>query len=350
MNQDNHGAGRRWRTASAASVAALCLAIAHGATAQDETRKASAQSLFEAARKLMTERNYAEACPKFAASQKLDPAIGTLLNLANCYEKQGKVASAWATFREAVDVAKAASDARREEEALYRSALLLPKLSKLTITAPPGSPEGLAIRVNDVDMAPAMLGTPMPLDPGTITVHARAKGKKEWRTTVNLGPDAAMLQVAIPPWEEAPVDAAAPVASAGSSSPVLPASFDGDQSPAKRGSTQRTVGLVVGGVGVVALATGGILALSARSKWNDVKGRCPDNQCETQADVTQASDARSGANVATIVMGAGAACIVGGAALWLLAPSKSPNRVSRPVQLSPVLGQSSVGLWLHGGF
>src|SRR5579883_326916 len=67
------------------------------ATAED---KATAEALFNEGKRLMNERKFGEACPKFLASQKLDPGVGTQLNLAVCYEANGQTASAWATFKE----------------------------------------------------------------------------------------------------------------------------------------------------------------------------------------------------------------------------------------------------------
>src|SRR3954467_7016553 len=86
-----------------AALLGLCLAMpvafpraAHAdATLAD---KAAAQSLFDQGRSLMTKGQYAQACPKLAESQRLDPGLGTQFNLADCYEHLGQTASAWAGF------------------------------------------------------------------------------------------------------------------------------------------------------------------------------------------------------------------------------------------------------------
>src|SRR5436305_1863991 len=87
--------------------------------AQDVT---GAQALFEEGRRLMAAGKYAEACPKLAASQKLDPGAGTLLNLASCYEKAGQNASSWATFKEAAAAARQSGHADWEKAAREKAA------------------------------------------------------------------------------------------------------------------------------------------------------------------------------------------------------------------------------------
>src|SRR5215467_9817965 len=90
--------------ASAAStVAAPSAAMAQGE--QRGTAKVAAEALFQEGRRLMAAGKAVDACPKFAESERLDPSPGTMLNLANCYEKTDRPATAWATYREGVSIA-----------------------------------------------------------------------------------------------------------------------------------------------------------------------------------------------------------------------------------------------------
>src|SRR6185436_9479039 len=75
---------------------------------------ATAQALFDQGRALMSEKKYSEACPKLAESQRLDPGMGTLFHLADCYEGSGKVASAWAAYLEVASLAAASGQTERE--------------------------------------------------------------------------------------------------------------------------------------------------------------------------------------------------------------------------------------------
>src|SRR5215471_16250376 len=107
--------------------------LAPGAARADSSRASEAEALFEQARTLAAEGKWAEACPKFAASEEADPGAGTLLNLANCYEQNRQTASAWATFKEAASMAKQQGRADWEELARTRATALEPKLSKIVI-------------------------------------------------------------------------------------------------------------------------------------------------------------------------------------------------------------------------
>src|SRR5262249_20675918 len=140
-----------------------------------------------------------QACPKLAESQRLDPGSGTALHLADCYERQGRTASAWSVFAEAQMLAQRAGNKPREDEATRRMRLLEPQLSKLLLQpAPADASGGLAVRLDGHPIAAAGLGSPLPVDPGTHTVEATAPGRQPWRTVVPVAPAAGTVTVQIP--------------------------------------------------------------------------------------------------------------------------------------------------------
>ena len=65
---------------------------------------AQAEVLFRQGRDLMAAGKVAEACSAFDESQRLEPEITTLLNVAACREKLGQLATAWGLFLDAARV------------------------------------------------------------------------------------------------------------------------------------------------------------------------------------------------------------------------------------------------------
>ncbi|MEZ4302040.1 MAG: hypothetical protein R3B70_44330 [Polyangiaceae bacterium] len=190
--------GRRLIVAVALAVSAAL----HAPAAPAQSAKVAAESLFQAGKKLMGEKKYAEACPKFAESQKLDPSPGTQLNLARCYESLGKTASAFTEYKEAAVLAGQLGQKDREQGARDLAKQLEPKLSRLTITA--AAVPGLVVKSDGVEMGAAMLGTPLFVDPGDHTIEAAAPGYEAYTITVNVGPNADSKTAAIPPLTRSP--------------------------------------------------------------------------------------------------------------------------------------------------
>src|SRR6266542_703624 len=165
---------------------------------QDDRTKGTAEALFADGRRLVGSGEYAAACPKFAASQKLDPGVGTSLNLADCYERMGRWASAWAEFRSAASAAHSSGSRERAELAAGRARALEDRLSYLTITSA-APPAGVVISRDGSPLEPAVLGTPIPVDPGSHTIEAAAAGKRKWSVAVEVGPTASRVTVNVPP-------------------------------------------------------------------------------------------------------------------------------------------------------
>jgi hypothetical protein len=288
----------------------LCVALATPAFAQGTSNKAAAEALFIEGRNLAAQGKHVEACPKFEASQKLEPGIGTMLNLAQCYEATGRTASAWAQYREAIPLARAAGSREREDFATERSKMLESRLSTLTIRATDGV--ALSVRRDGVSVDPAELGTPIPVDPGRHEVEATATGKAPWSTTVEVKGEAASVSVDIPKLTEAPSGAPPPSAA---STPTP------DTAP-PHSSIQKPLALGVAGVGLVGLGLGTYFGLSAGSKWDDAKAGCRDYpyDCSQQA-LDNRSSASSQATVSTVAFIAGGVAVAAGAVLWLTAGS-----------------------------
>jgi len=307
---------------AARSRACVVLAIVLGAAsahAAPPGDKAAAETLFQEARQHIARGEVEPGCKKLAASQKLDPAIGTLLNLGDCYDKLGRSASAWAHFREASDMARSAGDAEREGEAGRRASEIEPKLHRLRIVVSAPQPTGLLVTRDGVVVDVAVFGTAVPVDPGDHAIEASAPGMQKWRKTLWVSAPGQTLDVSIP--QLMPQTSVAP-------GEVGPS----NASHASDGSwhAQRWVALAVGGAGVVGLGLGTVYWLRGKSTWKDAQDRCPGNVCADPRDVSLEQDARRQASVATVGVTLGIAALGVGAALWFTAPFEGgqPTSVS----------------------
>jgi tetratricopeptide (TPR) repeat protein len=168
-------------------VAAAVLALAPAALAQPADPAAFAEARFQEGVKLLAAGNAAEACPKLEESQRLAPSYGALFNLADCEERLGKTASAWAAFREAAAFAKASGQAEREAKAEHRAAELDAKLVRVAVVVPAAVP-GLAVRRNGAVVDVAGWGVAVAVDPGPVTVEASVPGKRCRRSPTRRRP------------------------------------------------------------------------------------------------------------------------------------------------------------------
>lgn len=180
------------------ALALLCSAGAARAEGPSEADRKLSQSLFDHARKLLEAGQVAAACPKFAESHRLDPAGGTLLNLAICHEREGKTGSAWYEFNEALSLALKEGRQDREQIARERLAALEPAISKISVeVAPAARVAGVEVRLDGTLLSPAAWGSPTVVDPGAHGVDVRAPGHEPWTTALSVEGDGTVKHVEV---------------------------------------------------------------------------------------------------------------------------------------------------------
>ncbi len=300
--------GKRSRALLSATVFGLAAIALCPREAHAQTDAAAAESQFQEGRKLMEAKRYAEACPKFLASYKLAPAAGTLLNLADCYEKNGQIASAWSRFQEAIKLAQRTGRPDREKTARDRAEKLEPRLSHLTVDTVSPNAE---VKLDGKLLEAADLGNAMLVDPGKHTIEATGPGKLPFSTTIEVA-ERKNERFAVPVLEDEPRKPAV------SATPAKVDAGDGE------GSTQRTLGIVGMAAGGVGLAVGTFFGVRTSSKWSDAQARCtgPSQALECDAlGVELAGEAKSSGNLATASFIVGSVLVVGGAVLYFTAPS-----------------------------
>ncbi|HEY1697767.1 MAG TPA: hypothetical protein VGG39_36655 [Polyangiaceae bacterium] len=277
---------------------AVALAVApRSAAAQPTPGAVAAEALFREGRDLLARGQLAEACTKLEASEKLEPAVGTLFSLGECYEGQARLATAWFAYREAVTLAGRRDD-RRRLAAQSRADTLEPRLAHVVIRVPGGAGP-YAVRLDGEVVPPDAVGAPLPVDAGSH--HVEATSTAAWSQTVNVPADGATVTVDVPspPVRHEPV-----------------------------GRERLGLGLAVGGAAV--LATGAVFGMQAIVKGRDVGAACPSTQCGDAGAVHENGVAKTYADASTVLLPVGAVLAAAGGYLLLtshatLEPAVSPT-------------------------
>ena len=146
------------------------------------------------------------------ASLQLDRAIGTLLNMAACHEKEGKTASAWNEYAEAVATASKSGQSERASYARKKVKALESRLVFVTMSPPADVVPGLEIKLNGKVLPQAAWGTELPIDPGDHRVEASAPNKVAWSDSIHVSPEKGNLSVKIPALQDLKVQVPEPAA------------------------------------------------------------------------------------------------------------------------------------------
>jgi len=332
------------------------LAASSPALAQTSSEKAaSAQALFDEGLRLMAAGQVAAACPKLAASQKLDPGMGTKFRLADCYEKSGKTASAWALFIDLGDEARAAKRLDREAIARKRAAELAPKLARMTILVSPDAAKlaSLEVRRDGTALDKGVWGVPLPIDPGEHFLTATATGKKAWESKAVIAEVSKTVEITVPALEDQPKE---PIAKALEPEPPVLVVEKRSLVPA----------VVLGGVAVVAAGVGGALLGIGFSKKGEA-GTLHDqilgdkNACVTGPGGAGNFDKRCGdlksqldsaymfQNIGGVTMAVGGAVAIAAVTYLLLPPPKNTKEAPK-LKVVPVTGRDQSGFLVSGTF
>jgi hypothetical protein len=311
---------------------------------------ALARALFRQGRALMDQGDYAQACPKFEESLRQDAGIGTQFNLAHCWQKAGRTASAWALFLDVAAAARAQGMTDRAEVSRARADALEPSLTRLKIVVP--AARGLRVKLDGKDLNEAAWATEIPVDPGPHVVVASARSKRDWSMTVGAPPEPGTVLVRVPELadsaEAQPVpEQRAPQSSAGTAGPGV---------AERKAGAHETWSWIIGGLGVAALAGGVVLRVEMKSSIHAAEHLCnggPEgNQCvrDRPADPAAAwdggeaekrqweqlaSDSRRERVLSYAGFGVGAAAAVTSLVLFLVADGSTDSKETSPLSFYP---------------
>lgn len=314
---------------------ALACAVALGASTARADKLTDAEELFRRAKALMAEKKDREACPLLEESERLDPQIGTLLNLAICHENMGRIASAWGEFKA---VEQRANRNDRVKMAHDRAARLEARLSRLKIVAAE-KPAGLVVKVDGETKGEPLWGG-VAVDPGTRTIEASAPGKVPVTVKADVQGEGALVTVTVPRLDDVPQ----PPPTAAVVATVDPGIERRENERVAANRSRRTTGLVVGAGGLAVLAAGGVLGILAIGRNSDATGACPE-PCVAGSSAARTADEHTDrallfANVANVAIPVGALAAAVGA--WLFFGAGPTER--RTAWLAPAPGGGSLGV------
>jgi hypothetical protein len=302
-----------------AFVAMLLLCGASALPAAAQPKGAAADALFEEGRKAMDAKDYVTACDKFRESHRIDPAPGTMLNLARCEESRGKLATASELYRRVLDDLKESDE--RYGLARKRVDALSPRIPKLTVKLRSNAPSSTIVRMGEMELGAASLGVALPVDPGKVRVEVKAEGRAP-----------RVFEIDIAESENKDLDVE-PGAVSQTDSPSEP--------PKSDGSSQRSLGWIAGGIGVAGLAVGAVTGIMALGKKKDVDANCDADKWCTQSGTDAAHDGKKLGQLSTAGWIVGAVGIGAGAILILTSPSKTGAQSA--LQVSPAVGGAMLG-------
>ena len=314
------------------------------ARAQDAQTQAMGRALFNEGVILFNKGDYDSACPKFEASLKHYPGLGTRGKLAECYEKQGRYASAWSAYREVAQLAMRGGDPTREQVASGRAKSLEPKLSYVTITMPPANDAtGLVVKRGGTELERAKFGSAEPVDSGAITIEVSAPNRKTFTTQITAV-QGQSVRFEVPALERKESTAT----TTGTTPPPPPmTNYDAPGMKGDPPAWQKPAGIVLLAVGVAGMGVGGYFGLSAKSRYG---AAFDGGGCDRATKICDApgqnavDDARSKATLSTILFASGGAFVVAGALVFLTAPSSR----ARAVTVAPVTVAGGAGLSVGG--
>jgi hypothetical protein len=306
---------------------------------------AAAEALFQEAERLMTAKRYDEACAKFEESNRIDPGVGVLLHLADCHEKAGRLATAWATFQLAIPPARKGGQIDRAEVAAKRVAALAPRLPKLVLKSSSAPPPGLVVARNGSELSSASLGVPLPIDPGRHALTVRAPGY-ETATVELVAEEGKTIEVVLPALAKKPENGpeqrdAEPVRSP-----------DGTPRAVEWGG-QHTAGIVLAAAGLVGVGIGAGFGAKTLADWAEVEDRCdtsgPTIVCDAEG-ADRADAAATSGWISTAAFAAGGALLATGAIVFFTAPWLGGDESEVRVTALPVFGAGELGVLVQGTY
>lgn len=278
--------------------ASAVLSLSSPGQAQERHDPAAAEELFRQGRAAAENRDYLAACAKFRESNRMDPALGTLFNIADCEEKLGRLATSWTLFQEVAQ--RLPLDDDRHVIADQRAQALELRVPRLSVHLAPSARTDIAVRRDGVALGSASLDTWLPVDPGEHVVVVTAPGTESVSFVARVGEgERSQLDVQLGP----------PLADAGA------AKSSGSGAP----PANHTAAYLAGGLGALGLVTGVVAGVLVLDRKSTVDRNCTDDVCN-QAGYDAAQSGKTLGVVTTVGLITGALGLGSATYLFLSAP------------------------------
>jgi hypothetical protein len=305
------------RALLAGGIAVLIVGVVTPARAADAVL---AETLFREGRAAMDANDLPTACAKFEQSYRLDPAPGTLLNLGECEERRGRLATAWERFTRMYDTLAPNDD--RRALARSRADAVASRLPRVKVTLTKETPADARVLRDGAPLDSAAIGTLVPIDPGTHVLVVHVDGRRDEKLEMKMA-EGERREVSL------------------HAGPLLPPPPVVVRAPEQHGlGGRRVAGLVVMGLGALALGGGGVTGGIALGTQSESDKTCSNGVCTDQHGIDMHEQAKTQALVADILFAAGGAFVVAGAVLFLTGKPSSTTTV----------GLAPNGIFLRGTF
>lgn len=312
---------------------------------------ASARALGTEGVKLADSGNCASAVSKLEAAEKLYHAPTTLERLGECQVNLGRLVAGTESLnrvvRETLPPNAPSAFITAQQRATQLLATAQPRIGKLRIHVDGAPIDKVTVTVDGANVPSALFDAARPTDPGPHEVIASAPGYKTATASVQL---AAGTESAVPlSLEPDPNAVAPPGASSGSTAQeqplgagqsvgAVPAAGSGSTAPNR---IPAIVAFGIGGAGVVVGSIFGIMALGTKSSLDDA---CPDKKMcppSSQPDIDALS---TRATLSNVGFGVGIVGIAVGTVLLVTARGGETRPAAASIRVSPWLGLGTAGV------
>ncbi|HEX2730068.1 MAG TPA: hypothetical protein VHM70_00630 [Polyangiaceae bacterium] len=306
-----------------------------------------ARNLFRQAQELLKAGQTGKACETFEQSLKLVAGAGTKFNLADCWERLGRTASAQALFVEVATATRDAGQVERSQAAQARADKLSAQLSQVRLQVNE-EVDGETLTLDGKPLEHRAWTSPFAVDPGKHELHGEAPNKRPWSTLVDVPGGPSVVVIVAPKFEDS-----APTAAAPSPAPVEPTAVNPTEPPQLEhgsGSGRHVLTYSLAGLGVVGLAVGGTMAKQFYDSNDKAKTICPTSRNCSSEEIDQHSslvnDARRSRTWAWGGASVGTIALLTAGLLWLTEDSNADEHAL----LIPVLSPDSFGALMQRRF